>query len=88
MTDLERKLAELVEEAMATNDALGEGMAALLVGRKVVGASGEVYDSDGGIAFELELDDGSVFECVVSGRVRGPAAELFRMGGGKPEGEE
>lgn len=79
------KLSELVADAMATNDALTDGVAKLLVGRTVTAASAEVWSSDGEWSIKLEFDDGSRVEVPGVTYATGPLAELIRMAGGQPE---
>jgi hypothetical protein len=78
----DRELNEALSGLGEMIDALNSGVSNLMVGQRIVAARAEVYDSEGGIGFELETEDGSTFECVVVGRVNGPASELIAMAGG------
>lgn len=88
MSGFEERLSNAVDEAMAANEALGEGISRLLVGRTVVAATGEVWSSDGEWSIGLTFDDGSVIEVPGHTHAFGPLAGLVRMAGGNPgEGE-
>lgn len=86
--DFAHEVARLANEAVETNDSLSDGLANLLVGKRITAVTGEVWSSDGECAFEITLEDGTKLECPGQAWIHGPAAELFRMAGGIPTYEE
>jgi hypothetical protein len=87
MTDFERKLNDLVQEALAVNREASSGATRLLAGETVKSVVLEVWSNGGETAFTIELSDGSILECGGVGRFTGPVADLVRMAGGNPEAE-
>jgi hypothetical protein len=86
--ELQRKLADAIEEAIDHGvRAFSGGLSAMLVGRTITAAEGEVWSSEGEWEFTLTLDDGSVLVGQL-GTARGPVAELVRMAGGNPYGSD
>jgi hypothetical protein len=88
MTNFTDKVAALMSDVVETNESLSDGVAALLVGQRVVAASAEVWSSDGEWSITLRFDDGSAIRVPGETRATGPLADLIRMAGGDPGDSE
>jgi hypothetical protein len=87
--EFQRRLNRTVDEAIDFHVvAFTEGLKALLIGKTIVDAKGEVWSSEGHWAIVLTLDDGSIIEVPAETRAAGPLAELVRVAGGNPFGSE
>ena len=84
-SDFQKRLSDAIDEAVAVNDSLSEGVSRLLCGQIVTEASAEVWSSDGEFSIALTFSDGSKIECPGVVYASGPLADLVRMAGGVPE---
>lgn len=87
--DLQARLGKTVDDAIDFHVlAFTDGLKSLLIGKTIVDVKGEVWSSEGHWAITLMLDDNSIIEVPALTRAAGPLAELVRMAGGNPFGDD